>query len=141
MHKNTHPFILGIRSLRNAEMVGKSIHKSTAEMPMARMHYHARLLVQHKHIVILMNNVQRNILRKNLQSPSLVRHYKLDHITRTDNVISLDYLVIHPYVFRLYRKLDPVAGSIFHMRRKILVHTHRFLTSGNVEAVMLEHLL
>ena len=37
--------------------------------------------------------------------------------------------------------MDTMAGGIFHVRSKILVHTHRHLARRDIEAVMLEHLL
>ena len=110
-------------------------------MAVAGMNHHAGLLVQHKHIVILMNYVQRNILRKNLQPTSLIRHDKSHHIARTDDIVGLHDPVVHAYIFRLDCQLDTVTGGVFHMRCKILVHTHRDLPCRNVETIMLEHLL
>ena len=141
MHKDTHPFILCISFLGNAEMVGKRIDESAAEMTVTGMDHHASLLIQYKHVVILIYDIQRDILRKYLQSTTLVRHHKLDDISGTDNIIGLYYLLIDPDIFGLYPQLYAMTGSIFHVRRKILVHTHRLLTGRNVEPVMFEHLL
>ena len=122
-------------------MMGQSIYQRTAEMTVTRMYDHAGLLVKDKNIFILVNNVKRNILRQDLKSPSLIRHHKLDDISRTDHIVGLDYLIIDTDVLSLYRQLDTVTGSIFHMCRQIFVDTHRDLTGRDVETVMLEHLL
>ena len=105
------------------------------------MHDHSGLFVEHKHILILIDNVQRDILRKDLQSPPLVRHHKSHHIARTDNVVRFDDLVVDSYVISLDCQLDTMAGSIFHVRGQILVHPDRHLTGGDVKAVVPEHLL
>ena len=110
-------------------------------MSVTGMYDHTCILVDHKHIIVLMNDIQRNILWKDFQSPSLIRHHELYDISGTDDIVRLDYLVVDSYIFCLYCKLDPVTRGILHMRRKILIHTHRLLTSGNIETVMLEHFL
>ena len=110
-------------------------------MSVAWMNNHSGLLVEHQHVIILMYNVQRNILRKDLEAATLIRHHELHDITRTNYVVRLYDLVVYTDVFRLDGKLDTMARGIFHMRRKIFVHTHRDLSGRNVKAVMLEHLL
>ena len=45
MHQHTHSFILSIRTLRNSEMVGKSIDQGTGKMSVAGMDDHPSLLV------------------------------------------------------------------------------------------------
>ena len=141
MHKHTHSFVFSIRALRNAKVMSQSIYKSAAEMSMARMNNHAGLLVEHKHVIILMDNVQRNSLRKDLKSTTLIRHNECHHITGTHNIVCLYDLVVYTDILRLYGKLDAMAGCVFHVRRKILVDAHRNLTCSDVKAVMLEHLL
>ena len=110
-------------------------------MSVAGMHHHTGFLVQDKHIIILIYDVKRDIFRKDFQTTPLIWHHKSHHITGTDYVVCLYDLFVDSYVFRFDSKLDTMARSIFHMRCKILVHTHRNLTGSNVEAIMLKHFL
>ena len=110
-------------------------------MAVTRMHHHTRLFIKHQHIIILVNNVEWNVLRKDFQSPSLVRHHKCDDITRTHYIIGLDYFIVHTDVVSLDRKLDSVTRGVLHMGGQILVHTHWSLALVDVKAVVLEHLL
>ena len=64
-------------------MMGKGVDQSATEVSVTRMHDHACLLVQHEHIIVLINDIQWNVLRKNLQTASLIRHDEGDHITRS----------------------------------------------------------
>src|SRR5574344_1523077 len=98
MNQYSHSFILSLRTLRYSQMKGKSIDKSPGEMSVTRVNNHSGLFVEHKHILILIDNVQRDILRKDLQSPPLVRHHKSHHIARTENVVGFDDLVVDSYV-------------------------------------------
>ena len=141
MNKYAHPFIFCIRALGYSQMMSQSIHKGTGEMPVSRMHHHTGLFVKNQQIIIFIYNIQRNVFRQNLQAATLVRHHKLDHISGAHYIISLDDLVIDPYIFSLYSQLYAMTGSIFHMRGKIFIHSHRYLTGRNIEAVMFEHFL
>ena len=141
MYKDSHPFILSVRALRDTEMVSKSVYEGTAEVSVTRVDHHSGLLVDHKNIVVFMYHIERNSLRQDLESAALVRHHELDHIARTDHIIRLDDLFVHTDIFCLDGELDTVARGVLHMGRKILVDTHRHLTCRNVEPVMFEHFL
>ena len=49
------------------------------------MDNHTRRLVDNKKVIILIDNVQRNILRKHLETTPFIRHHETDDITRTYN--------------------------------------------------------
>ena len=108
---------------------------------MSRMHNHAGFLVQHQHILILMYNIQRNRFRKDFKTTTLIRHHKRHNIPRTDNVVGLDNLFIYTDILCLDGKLNTMTGGVLHMRREVLVHTHRDLTGSDVKPVMFKHLL
>ena len=52
-------------------MIHERIDQRMAVMAGCRMHYHPLRLVHHKHIVILIQNVERDILRQNIRLHSL----------------------------------------------------------------------
>ena len=141
MHEHSHSFILGIRTLRDTEMVCEGIHERTAEMAVTRMYDHTGFLIEHEDVIILMYDIERNSLRKDLKSPALIRHDELHDISRAYHIVCLYYLVVDTYVFCLDRQLYSVTRGIFHMCSEVLVHAHRHLTCRDIETVMLEHLL
>ena len=63
MHQYSHPLILSIRSLRQTKMMCQSIYQRAAEVAVTGMHYHARFLVEHQHILVFMHDIQWDILR------------------------------------------------------------------------------
>ena len=141
MHKHTHSLILSIRPLRYTEMMSKSIDQGTAEMAMTRMNNHSSLLIKDKYVIIFMNYIQRNSLRQNFKTTTLIWHDKSHDIARADNIVSLDDLVIHANILSLDCQLDTMTRGILHMSGKILIHTHRNLSGCNIKAIMLEHFL
>ena len=127
--------------LGNTQMMSQSVDERSAEMSMSGMHDHSSLLVDDKDVVVLMDYIQRNVLRKDLKSPPLIWHHERHHITGTDYIVCLDNLVIDSYVILLDGELDPVTRSILHMGCEIFVNSHRRLALVYIEAEMLEHLL
>ena len=106
MHKDAHPFIFRIRPLRDAQMMGQGIDERAAEMSVAWMNHHSRILVHHKKVIVFIHDVQRYVFRKYLKAATLVRHHESNHIAWPYHIVCLDDLVIYTYVFSLYRQLD-----------------------------------
>lgn len=106
---------------------------------MTGMYDHSGRLVHHEKILVLIYYIQRNILRLNLETFSFIRHYETDDIARTDNQVSLGYLVIHPHISVLYGELHPMSGSVHKMASHIFIHPQRSLPVIHIHAEMLEH--
>ena len=137
--QHSHSLILSVRTLGYAKVEGQGIHKRTAEMAVTRMDHHSGRLVNDQHVIVLVDYVQRDVLRKYFQAPSLIGHHEGHHIAGTYNIVGLDDLVVHPDILGLDGQLDTVAGCVLHVGGEPLVHSDRFLTRSDVEAVVLEH--
>ena len=139
VHQHTHPVILCIRTLGNAQMEGESIDKSPLEMAVPRVDHHTGRLVDHQKVIILIDYVERDILRQHLETPPFVWHHKADDITGTHYHIGLGNLVSETHIAIPYRTLHPVAGSVHKMAGHVLVNAQRRLPHIHIEPEMLEH--
>ena len=110
-------------------------------MAVTGMDNHSCSLVDQKDIIILIDYVQRNFLRKYLQAATPVGHHETYHISGTDYIIGFYYFVIDADILFLNRALNPVTGGILEMAGHIFVHAHRFLALIHIQAEMLEHSL
>ena len=139
MYQNAHPLIGRFRTLGYSQMVGESIDERPLEVTVAGMHDHSGGLVDNEEVVVLIDYVQRNVLRQDLKAAAAVRHHEADHIAWADDKVRFRNLVIHTYITLFDRALNPVSGSVLEMSGHILVHTHRGLADIDVEPEMLEH--
>ena len=105
------------------------------------MDYHPGRLVDDKHIVILVDYVQRNVFRKDFQSTPLVRHHECDNVSRPDDAVRFRNPVVHPNIVLPDCALDAMPRGVFHMGGQIFVHPHRTLSLVYLETEMFEHLL
>ena len=139
MDKDTHPVVLGIRSLADSEMVGQSIDESAVEMAMTRMDNHSGRLVDDQEIIIFIYDIQGNILRQDLEAVALIWHHETDDIARAYDDIGLSDLVIDADISALDGILHPMSRCILEMAGHIFVHPHRGLSGIDVEPEVLEH--
>ena len=108
VHQNPHPLIGRFRPLGYAQMKGKSIDESSLEVAVPRMNNHSGRFVDNKKVVVLIDYVQRDVLRQDLEAAAAVRHHEADHIAGTYNEVRFRNLVIHTYIAFLDGTLDPV---------------------------------
>ena len=139
VHQHTHSVILCIRTLGNTQMESKSIDKSPLEMTVPRVNHHTGRFVYDQKVIILIYYVERDILRKHLETPSFVWHHKADDITWAHYHIGLGNFVSETDIAILYCTLHPVAGSVHKMAGHILVNAKRSLPHIHIEPEMLEH--
>ena len=121
------------------EMVEKSVDEGAVKVAVTWMDDHARRLIHDQHIIILVNDIQRNILRDQLHSAPPVRHHETDHIPRTHQQIRLRRLLPHLHITLLYSTLDTMTRSILEMGRHELVDADGHLPRIDIQPEMLEH--
>lgn len=109
VHEDSHSFIIGIRPLADAQVMGQGVDKRPGEMAVTGMDDHSGRLVDDKHIVIFIDYVQGNVLWKYLQPASLVRHHECDDIPGPDNAVGFGHLVVDPDITITYGALDAVS--------------------------------
>ena len=102
---------------------------------------HAGGLVDHQHVLVLIDDIQGNVLRKNLHPAALVGHPDRDHVVGTDDGIRLGRGVVQEHIAGLDGKLHPVPGSAFNMSGNEFINPLRRLAFVGDEAVMLEEIL
>ena len=89
-------------------MIGECVDERPLEVTVAGMHDHSGGLVDNKEVVVLVDYVQRNVLRQDLKTAAAVRHHEADNIPRADDQVRLGDLVVHPHVAFLDGALHPM---------------------------------
>ena len=64
-------------------MVKESIDQGAVEMAVAGMNHHSGRFVYDENIIILINYIQRNVLRHDIHPAAAVRHHETDDIPGT----------------------------------------------------------
>ena len=105
------------------------------------MHHHPRRLVHHEHIVIFIDDVERNILRDEVHAAAPVGHHEADHVSGTHEKIGLRRLLPHLNISLLDCTLDAMARSVFEVSRHELVDADGHLPCIDVQTEMFEHSL
>jgi len=141
VHKYAHAFVVGVRALGYAQMMGQGVDERALEVSVAWMDDHPRRLVDHQHVVILVDYVKRYLLRQNLEAAPAVGHHETDHVTWTHYVIRLDRHIVYPHIAFLQRLLYVAARGVLQMRRHVFVDSHRSLSGVHFQPEVLEHLL
>lgn len=136
-----HPLVFGIGPLGYPQMIGKRVDESSVKMAVAWMYAHAGRLVDYQHVLILIDYVERNVFRLDLEAMALVRQHELNLVVRSDYGISLGRLPVEKDVASLYRKLNPVARSVLKVVRHEFIDPYRSLAYVGIEPEMLEHSL
>ena len=140
VNQDSHPFILCIRALAYSKMVGQGVDERPLEMAVTRVDDHPGRLVDHQHVVILVDYVQRYILREYFQTSAAVGHYEADYIARTDYVIGFHEFVAYVHIAFPDGQLDAMTGSVLHVLSHVLVYSYGRLPDVHIEPEMLEHL-
>ena len=122
-------------------MIKQGVDEGAVEVAVARMHHHPRRLVHHEHVVIFIDDVERNVLRDEIDAAAPVRHYETDYVSRTHEQIRLRRLLPHLDISLLDGTLDTVTRSVFEVSGHELVDAYGHLPGIDVEPEMLEHSL
>jgi len=101
------------------------------------MHYHAGLLVYQDYILILMDNVKRDIFGEQLQFPWGVGQDHRNHISGLYLVAGFDRNAVGKNVPGVCCRLDPAPGGAFESVEKELVYAEGSLARIGGEPEML----
>ena len=91
------------------------------------MYTHARRLVHYDHIIILIQYVERNILRDNLQLALRIWHHQSDTIQRFYLIAGFGHHSIDQYISIVGSHLDTVTRAMLHTINQILIQTQHLL--------------
>ena len=91
------------------------------EIAEAWVHDHARLLVDEDDILVLVHDVQRNVLRNDLELRRRVGKHDGYHIQGLHPIIGLHGVAVDQYALGVRRILDAVARDIGHAVDKVFV--------------------
>ena len=127
--------------LADAQVVRQGVDERALVVAVAGMDHHAGGLVDHEHVVVLVDDVQRDFLRDDLQPTAPVGHHEADHVAGPDDVVGLDGRLPHPHVAFLEGLLDAVAGSVLEVGGHVFVDPHGRLPRIHFQTEVLEHLL
>ncbi len=119
----------------------KSVDQRARIVAEARVHDHAGGLVDHQKIVVLVYDVERNILRDDLQLAPRVGHDDGYAVERLDLVARLGRLAVDQNVAAVGRRLYAVARRILHAARQKLVQPQQRLSLVDHDREVFEHLV
>ena len=88
-------------------------------MSRRRMHYHASGFIEHDHIFIFIDDIQRNVFRLRLQR-NRPGQYDLKYISRFNFIIRLDQLASFTDAPFVQQNLDMGTGALQHIRKKYI---------------------
>ena len=104
------------------------------------MHNQPRRLVHHKHIPVLIHDIQRNILSHNFELVSRPVHHYLHHIERLHAVVAFHRPSVHKDAPCLGGLLHTVAGGFLQTLDKKFVDAQQCLPLVGHKTEMLEEL-
>ena len=138
VHQHPHPFVALLRSLGNPQIVGQGIDKRSVVIPVPGVDDHPGRFVHDQHVLVLIDDVQGNVLRKDFHAPAFVGHHELDDVAGADDGIGLRGLVVHEDIAQLDGLLDPVPGRPFLVGGNEFVHPEGRLSLVRDQAEMLK---
>lgn len=118
------------------EMPGNGVEESAVEVAETRVNYEIRLFVDEDYILILINDVDRDVLRDDGVIGLREIKYDSDDIVGLYTVTGFDWDVVDKDVLRVGSLLNAVAGGAGHYVGKILVNAKKRLPTVNDEAEM-----
>ncbi len=116
------------------------VYQCAGVVSVSRVNHHSRGFVDHYHIVVFVNNVERYILR--LYGVVIVWSVKQKcyHIARFHSVIALNGAVVHMHESRFRRKLYAISRSARQVHKKKLVYSQKLLPLVGYHSEMLVQL-
>ena len=80
-------------------------------------------LVDNEQVVVLIDDVERDVLRRNGEVVRLMIKQNLDDITGFDAVVAGHSTAIHPYIAGIGSRLDAIAAGVGHVLCQVVVYT------------------
>ena len=136
--EDAEALVFGLGALGEAEAEREGVHKGAVVVAVARMDDHARGLVHDEHVLVLIDDVERNVFGEDFHPAAPVGHHELDRVAGADHEIGFGDLVVHEDAAFLDRGLDPGAGGVFEVGGHELVDALGLLPGVDAEAEMLK---
>ena len=102
---------------QRAQMIGQGIDQRPVPVAVARVHDHAGGLVDDQQIVVFVGDVERDVLRHDLDLALGIGHHHGDAVQRLDLVARLGRTSAHEHAAAVDRRLDAVARAVLHPQR------------------------
>ncbi len=141
VHEDAHALVERVGVLAQAQVMREGVDERALVVAVAGMDHHAGGFVDHEHVVIFIDDLQRNLLRDDLQAAAPVGHHEADHVAGPDDVVGLDGGLPHPHVAFLEGLLDAVAGGVLEVGGHIFVDPDGRLPRIHFQTEVLEHFL
>ncbi len=123
------------------QMPRERIDERTAVVAVSRMHDQSGRLVEHDEVVVLMNDVERNILGDDLHLALGIGHHEGDAVERLHLVTRLHRRAVHQDVSSVGRRLHPASRTVFESHRQVFVYAEHGLTPVYRDGEMLVQLI
>ena len=133
----SHTGIVGVVAGQVAQVPGNGIDQRTVEVTHARVYHQSGRFVDHHQLVVLVDHIQRNILRLYLRIVVRTVEHQRDDITRPNLVVALDGFAIDLNEPCIGGLLNTVARGVLHVFRHVFVNAYRLLTTIHLHAQML----
>jgi hypothetical protein len=76
------------------------------------MHHHPRRLVHHRQVLVLIQNVQRNVFGRRVQRLGLRLALNLDRLAAAQLLLGLRGRAVHPHLPGFDQQLHPRAADV-----------------------------
>ena len=117
-------------------MIGQGIDQSTMIIAATRVNHQSCWLVDHEQVIVLIDNVERNIFGQDLKHMTRTIHHHRHHITRLDLITALLRLTIDMDISVVGCTLHTVARCSHYPIDEELIDTYWSLSSVGHKAEM-----
>ena len=94
--------------------------------------------VDNHEVVVFINDIKRDILRRDGKVMRLMVEHHLNDIPGFDAIVRGNRRTVHPYIPGIGGRLDPITTGIGHVLREVLVHALFALTFIHLATPTLE---
>jgi len=133
----SHFRIVGVEGGHIAHVPGYGVDQRAREVAGSRMHHHTGRFVDHHQIIVLVDNVQRDVLRDDAGVVLGMVEHECDDIARPYLVIAFDGFASHADVSCVGCCLYAVAAGVLHVLGEKLVNAYGCLSGVHHDAPVL----
>ena len=107
---------------RMLEMPGEGMEEGVLIVTMSGMDDESGGFVHHQQVIVLIDDIERYVLRRDGEIMRFMIEQDLYNITRFDAVVGCDRFSVRPHVTRVRSRLDTVAAGVGHVLGKVFVY-------------------
>ena len=122
-----HVRVVGIVAGIVLQVPGDGVDQRAVPVAVAGMHHEARRLVDHQHVVVLIDDVQGDVLRGDVVLVGRAVHREGDDVQGLHAVAALHGASVGLYEAGIGGLLDAVARGVLDAVKEVLVHAHHVL--------------